>query len=98
MSSQAKKHQNRKRVTKTTPSGFTRVPGAASYMDVGERTVREMIRDGRLPSYRPSPGIILLRFSDLDEAISKSRVDARYVDQLVEETIAEMASCRRGKR
>jgi excisionase family DNA binding protein len=42
---------------------------AATYLDVNERTIRNMLTDGRLKAYKLGPRIVRIRLSDIDAAL-----------------------------
>ena len=43
--------------------------GPATYLDVNERTIRNMLTDGRLKAYKLGPRIVRIRLSDIDAAL-----------------------------
>ncbi len=57
-------------------NGFLRTAGAAKYLSVSERTVREWQARGILPFAKPSRKCCLFAVSDLDRAIAKFTVRA----------------------
>jgi len=42
---------------------------AATYLDVNERTIRNMLTDGRLKAYKLGRRIVRIRLSDIDAAL-----------------------------
>ena len=42
---------------------------AAEYLGVTDRTIRQMIADGRLTGYRSGPRLIRLRLNEIDAAM-----------------------------
>jgi excisionase family DNA binding protein len=47
---------------------------AGEYLGVTDRTIREMIADGRLPAYRLGAKVIRLRRSDIDGAMRRGPI------------------------
>jgi excisionase family DNA binding protein len=71
-----------------SPIGYTRVPGAARYLGVGQRTIWELIRNGKISTYRLGKKIVLLKYSDIDafmETIKETRKS--QVDEIVDEIL-----------
>jgi len=57
-------------VPKKTEDKFTSPAGAAEYLGVSVRTVRNMLADGRLKAYTLGPRVVRIRLSDIDAALS----------------------------
>lgn len=53
----------------TTRRRYCSINGAAEYLGVTERTVRQMIADGRLSGYRMGTRFIRLDFDEIDAAM-----------------------------
>lgn len=53
----------------TTDDGYIGIPKAATYLSVSERTVRNMLYDGRLKAYKIGDRIVRIRKSDIDAAL-----------------------------
>jgi excisionase family DNA binding protein len=51
------------------PNQFVSVATAADYLGVTQRTVRNMILDGRLPAQTLGPRVLRIRLSDIDSAL-----------------------------
>jgi excisionase family DNA binding protein len=45
------------------------IADAAAYLGVNERTIRNMLTDGRLKAYKLGPRIVRIRLSDIDAAL-----------------------------
>jgi excisionase family DNA binding protein len=64
--------------TTAAPGTFTRsaddrlvsIATAADYLGVTQRTVRNMLLDGRLPAYTLGPRILRIRLSDIEAALA----------------------------
>ncbi len=56
------------------PTGrrYVKVAVAAEYLDVTERTIRQMIADGRLTAYRSGNRLVRLDMNELDAAFTGS--------------------------
>ncbi|MCV7317249.1 excisionase family DNA-binding protein [Mycolicibacillus parakoreensis] len=48
---------------------YVRLKEAADYLDVTERTVRQMISDGRLTGYRSGARLVRVDLNDIDTAM-----------------------------
>lgn len=57
-------------------NGYCRVPEAARYLSLGTRTIWEMIRIGKIPTYRLGRKVVLLKYQDLDEWMNEKKVVA----------------------
>jgi len=79
---------------------YTRVAGAAIYLSVGQRTVRELIHNGQIPAYRIGKKTILLKYSDLDAFMAtKKETRKSQLDKIVDEILEELVGKRgRGNR
>ncbi len=53
--------------------GFASVKGAMEFCGLSERTIRQMLADGRLTPYRPIPGRVLISLEELEKLIRESR-------------------------
>jgi len=53
--------------TTTRPQRLTNVENAAHYADVGPRTIRRWIAEGRLRAYRLGPRLVKIDLDDLDK-------------------------------
>ena len=62
--------------TPTTQAGYLRPPGAAEYLSVSERHLRDMTRRGLLPVIRLGRRCALYCKTDLDKAMRKFRIAA----------------------
>jgi excisionase family DNA binding protein len=51
--------------------GYLRPSGAAKYLDVSQRCIRDWQRDSILPFYKLGKRCVLFKVSDLDAAIAK---------------------------
>ncbi len=81
-----------------SPKGYTRVPGAAKYLSVGERTIWELIRNGKIPTCRLGKKIVLLKYSDTDafmETMKETRKNK--VDEIVDEILEKFIG-KRGRK
>jgi excisionase family DNA binding protein len=53
--------------TETTPRRrYAKITEAAEYLNCNERTIREMIADGRITGYRSGPRLIRVDLNDID--------------------------------
>jgi excisionase family DNA binding protein len=52
---------------KTRPQRLTSVENAAHYADVGTRTIRRWIANGRLRAYRVGPRLVKIDLDDVDK-------------------------------
>ena len=57
--------------------GFLSLKNASSYADLSEKTLRRFISAGRLQSYRPARGKILVKRKELDALIETSTKQIR---------------------
>jgi hypothetical protein len=64
--------------------GWAKIKRAAKFADIGERTMREWLKQG-LKHSRLSTGTILIRYSDIDDWLESFAVDIDQVDQIVDE-------------
>jgi excisionase family DNA binding protein len=48
---------------------YVRIADAAEYLDVTDRTVRQMLADGRLRAYRSGKRLIRLDLNEIDAAM-----------------------------
>jgi excisionase family DNA binding protein len=48
---------------------FAKMKDAADYLDVTERTIRQMIADGRLTGYRSGSRLVRVDLNELDAAM-----------------------------
>lgn len=71
-------------------SGWFNIKHSAEYMDVGERTVRELIKLGHLPCSRPHIGTTLIKKEWMDdylESCKKTNDTDALVDKIVREVV-----------
>lgn len=54
----------------TTPRRYASIATAAEYLGVTDRTVRQMIADGRLTGYRNGKRLIRLDLNEVDAAMT----------------------------
>ena len=61
--------------TASRPAGdrLVSVAEAATYLGVNERTIRNMLYDGRLKAYRAGPRVVRLRLSEIDASLAPYR-------------------------
>lgn len=52
------------------PRRYVSIAGAADYLGVTDRTVRQMIADGRLTGYRNGKRLIRLDLTEIDAAMT----------------------------
>lgn len=70
----------------------------AQYVGAGERTVNNWLKQG-LPSFRIGQKMLRFRRSDVDLWLEKFRAQSNNkVDEIVDETLAEMTGSKRGRR
>lgn len=55
---------------KTPLRRYVSIAKAAEYLDVSDRTIRQMIADGRLRGYRSGQKIIRLDLNEIDAAMT----------------------------
>ena len=55
--------------------GYGTVKAIAQYKGVSQSTVRRRLKSGELPYYRLPGGTILIAYADVDEWLSKFRVE-----------------------
>ena len=58
------------RANHTLNDGFVSVAAAADYLGVDPRTIRNMLRDGRLKGYTLGQRTLRMRLSEIDAAMS----------------------------
>jgi excisionase family DNA binding protein len=66
--------------TTSAPRGGRRwadVREAAEYARSSEKTIRRLLRDGRLPSYRLTSDRILIDLDDIDALLDRSVITAK---------------------
>jgi excisionase family DNA binding protein len=56
---------------------FVSIGYTAEYLGVNERTVRNMLYDGRLKAHKLGPRVVRIRLSDIDAALEPWAEDAR---------------------
>jgi excisionase family DNA binding protein len=49
---------------------YVRIADAAEYLQVTERTIRQMLSDGRLKAYRSGTRLIRLDLNDIDDHLA----------------------------
>jgi excisionase family DNA binding protein len=49
---------------------YVKIREAADYLGVTERTIRQMISDGRLTGYRSGPRLVRLDLNEIDAAMT----------------------------
>lgn len=52
------------------PRRYAKLQQAADYLNVNERTIRDMIADGRLIGYRSGPRIVRVDLNEIDAAMT----------------------------
>ncbi|HTX55285.1 MAG TPA: helix-turn-helix domain-containing protein [Candidatus Baltobacteraceae bacterium] len=57
------------KTTTKTPDRLVSIAEAAEYLGVSERTVRNMMHDGRLKGHRLGGRVVRIRLSDIDAAL-----------------------------
>lgn len=57
--------------------GFLSLKNAAFYCDLSEKTLRRLIKQGRLTAYRPARGKVLIKKEELDALIEGSTKSLR---------------------
>ncbi len=62
--------QHHRNADPTAEGGFISVSAAADYLNVDPRTIRNMLRDGRLKGYTLGHRTLRLRLSEIDAALS----------------------------
>ncbi len=70
--------------------GWFNIKNAAQYMDVGERSVRELVKLGYLPCSRPHVGPTLIKKEWMDEYLEGCIVNAdinAQIDKIVREVV-----------
>ena len=53
---------------------------AAARLTVSRRTLERWIKDGRLPTIKPSPGVVRVDLADVDRLIEDSRTSTEPAD------------------
>lgn len=69
--------------------GWGQVRSAAKYAGVGERKFRALLKAGLRHSRLPS-GLILVKFSDIDEYFARFANEPNSIDRLVDETLKDV--------
>lgn len=64
---------------------WTKLPGLAKHLDLSQKTVRSMVKDGTLPSVKLPTGTYLFNLDDVDEAL-RSLAD-RKAKKILEEIL-----------
>ncbi len=68
------------------PDGWAKIKAAAKYAGISERTMRDWLKQGlhhaRLPSRT-----VLVKYSDIDEFLSRFIVEENEVDAIVDEVL-----------
>jgi excisionase family DNA binding protein len=60
--------------------GYGSVPAGAKFLNISPRTMWELVRQGKVPSYRIGKRLVRVSFRDLDELMAQNK-------------LAEMAEC-----
>ena len=60
---------SRRRPKETLPARYVTIVQAAEYIGVTDRTIRQMIADGRLTGYRSGSRLVRLRIDEIDAAM-----------------------------
>lgn len=60
--------------------GFASIPAGAQYLSISARTLWELVKLGRVPSYRIGKRLVRVSYKDLDELMTQNK-------------LAEMAEC-----
>lgn len=72
------------------------VPQAAVYMSLSRNTVRRLVWSSAVPSYRPSPGRVVLMRSELDRYMDGHRtMSSEEMLAMAEQKLLEMEMRRR---
>jgi excisionase family DNA binding protein len=69
--------------------GWGKIKPVAEYADVSERTFRDWLKNGLKHSRLPS-GTVLIKYSWVDEYLEKFVENKDLVDDLVNQTLAEL--------
>jgi excisionase family DNA binding protein len=66
-------------------SGWLKIVKAAEYIDVSPRTLRTLLKEGRLRFSRLRSGTVLIRVADIDDYLTGLEVKGRTeIDQIVD--------------
>lgn len=72
------------------------VPQAAAYMSLSRNTVRRLVWSSAVPSYRPSPGRVVLMRTELDRYMDGHRtMSSEEMLAMAEQKLLEMEMRRR---
>jgi phage antirepressor YoqD-like protein len=69
--------------------GWAKIKEAAKFADIGERTMREWLKQG-LKHSRLSTGTILIRYSDIDDWLESFAVNEDQINQMVDEVCRDL--------
>jgi hypothetical protein len=69
--------------------GWAKLKRAAKFADIGERTMREWLKQG-LKHSRLSTGTILIRYSDIDDWLEGFAVNDDQINQIVDEVCRDL--------
>ena len=58
------------------PRGYCREKDAAAYLSVSSRTLYNMVQRRQIPAHHISDRLVLYKYSDLDEGLSRYRTRA----------------------
>jgi excisionase family DNA binding protein len=58
-------------LTRSADDRLIGIPEAAAYLGVNERTIRNMLYDGRLTGYKLGPRVVRIRLSAIDAALTE---------------------------
>jgi excisionase family DNA binding protein len=61
---------NRTARRQTIEQVYIGIPESATYLGVAEKTIRRLIRDGKLPAYRLGNRVIKLKISDVESVLT----------------------------
>lgn len=70
-------------------SGWAKIRKAAQFADVSPRTLRDWLKEGLTYSQMPT-GTILIRYSAIDEFISRYEVRKNQIDEIVSEVCKDL--------
>ena len=51
--------------------GYASVPAGAEYLDISPRKMWELVKEGKVPSYRIGKRLVRVRFTDLDRLMTE---------------------------
>lgn len=66
--------------------GWAKIKMAAKHAGIGERTLRNWLRQGLRHSQLPT-GTILIRYGDIDDFLERFAINGNQTDQIVDEVM-----------